>query len=233
MELNYYRDIVGDVAVVTTILQFLSGALVCKQYVSNRTTGESSPLPFITCKLSCSLWLMYGITKNDGKIVLVNFVGITLMIVYTYLFYMYTIKKSAVIKQFLITVGLFLFVLLFASAQEDKQALQNVLGWLAAIFTLVTVSAPMSKLLYVIRVKNTECLPFPIILMTFLVSSLWTLYGYIVNDAFLQCVNVIGVVLAVAQLSLFLVYPSAPSSPLLPKSMVKSETYAVNGMMNL
>lgn len=43
----------------------------------------------------------------------------------------------------------------------------------------------MSKLFYVIKVKNTECLPFPIILMTLVVTTLWAIYGALSDDIFL------------------------------------------------
>lgn len=61
-------------------------------------------------------------------------------------------------------------------------------GLSACSLTLLTIVAPMSKLLHVIRVKNTQCLPFPMILMSFFVSTLWFLYGMIVQDAFLQVI---------------------------------------------
>ncbi|XP_049866659.1 sugar transporter SWEET1 [Pectinophora gossypiella] len=217
MELLHLHEFIGDLAVITTILQFLSGALVCKQYVVNRTTGESSPLPFICCVLSCAIWLFYGVVKRDDKIVLVNFVGIALMSGYTVVFYIFTFKKSMVLKQCATSILIFIFIIWFVKKEDDELLLRTVLGILASFFTLVTISAPMSKLIHVIKTRSTECLPFPLILMSFLVSSLWTLYGYIIQDYFLQTVNVVGAVLAIAQLSLFLIYPNNPQFQLLPK----------------
>jgi uncharacterized protein with PQ loop repeat len=63
------------------------------------------------------------------------------------------------------------------------------LGLLACSLTLLTVAAPMAKLKYVVKVKSTECLPFPMIVMSFFVSSFWFLYGVIEEDAYL-CVNI-------------------------------------------
>lgn len=65
----------------------------------------------------------------------------------------------------------------------------SILGILATIFTLLNIASPMDKLLYVIRVKNTECLPFPLILMSLVVSTLWAIYGALSDDFFLTVIS--------------------------------------------
>ncbi|CAK1552179.1 unnamed protein product [Leptosia nina] len=220
MYLSDFKELVERLAVVTTILQFLSGILVCKQYILNRTTGEASPLPFTCGFFSCSIWLLYGLTKNDGNMILVNVVGVIFMIAYTVIFYLYTLKKSLVLRQSYVTVGLCLFMMGYVNVEEDNEVLLNRLGTLACCLTLVTVASPMSKLFYVIKTKSTECLPFPMILMTFIVMALWFLYGMIEEDIYLTIPNLIGASLALAQLSLFIIFPSKQISPLLVKSTV-------------
>lgn len=39
-------------AVTTTILQYLSGALICLKYIKKKSTGDSSGFPFICGFLS-------------------------------------------------------------------------------------------------------------------------------------------------------------------------------------
>ncbi|XP_026329659.1 sugar transporter SWEET1 [Hyposmocoma kahamanoa] len=211
------KECIGNLAVITTILQFLSGVLVCKQYMTNKTTGEASVLPFLSCILSSLFWLLYGHVKHDEKIILVNVIGIILMSAYTGVFYVYTLKKTIVVKQCVASCVIFICIISYISGDKDHETFFNHLGILATIFTLLNIAAPMSKLLYVIRVKNTECLPFPIILMTLVVTTLWAIYGALSDDFFLTMVNFTGAVLALVQLSLFLIYPSIPTLPLLPK----------------
>uniref|UniRef100_A0A1I8AI69 Sugar transporter SWEET n=1 Tax=Steinernema glaseri TaxID=37863 RepID=A0A1I8AI69_9BILA len=62
----------------------------------------------------------------------------------------------------------------------------------------------------VIRQKCTSSLPLPLCLATFLVSSQWCLYGTLVSDVYIITPNGIGMILAITQLSLFLVFPSTP-----------------------
>lgn len=59
-------------------------------------------------------------------------------------------------------------------------------GLSACSLTVLTIAAPMSKLFYVIKYRNTECLPFPMILTSFFVSTLWLLYGIIEEDIYLM-----------------------------------------------
>ncbi|XP_063620131.1 sugar transporter SWEET1 [Cydia splendana] len=218
MALSEFKELISGLAVVTTVLNFLSGMLVCKQYVVNRSTAEASPLPFLTGVLASALWLMYGITKDDSKIILVNIIGITLMTLYSLVFYMYTYKKSTTFKQMVFTMGLVVSSVGYLRFEEDKETLLGRLGTVACLVTLLAIAAPMSKLFYVLKVKSTECLPFPMILMSFFVSSLWFLYGVIEEDNYLILPNIVGAGLSVFQLSLFVVFPRTP--PLLPKSVL-------------
>ncbi|XP_063822247.1 sugar transporter SWEET1 [Ostrinia nubilalis] len=220
MYLSDLKDLISSLAVITTILQFLSGTLVCKQYVVNKTTAEATPLPFLCGVLSAGFWLLYGLTKHDDKIVLVNAIGVTLMASYTAVFYVFTFKKSSLLKQIFVILSLLLFIIVYAYTEEDSEKLLGRLGLLACSLTLLTIAAPMSKLFYVIKVKSTECLPFPMILMSFFVSFLWFLYGCIQDDTYLVVPNFIGAALAMAQLSLFVMYPNKPQSPILGKSIL-------------
>ncbi|XP_047021718.1 sugar transporter SWEET1 [Helicoverpa zea] len=220
MQLSDFENIVSSLAVITTVLQFLSGALVCKQYVVNKTTAETSSLPFVCGMLCGCLWFLYGIINRDNIIVLVNTIGVTLMISYTAVFYIYTFKKSTVLKQVIGTVVFVILILVYFFLEVNDQALFDTLGLLACSFTIITIAAPLSKLQYVLRVKSTECLPFPMILMSFFVSLLWFLYGTIKDDHFLWMTNLVGAALAVIQLSLFVIYPNKSQSPSLIKNII-------------
>ena len=57
-----------------------------------------------------------------------------------------------------------------------------------------------------IRVKNTESLPFPIIMASLIVSCQWFAYGCLLNDQFIEIPNFLGCVLSAFQLCFFLIY---------------------------
>lgn len=59
-------------------------------------------------------------------------------------------------------------------------------GLLCCFVTVIFFAAPLTMLLHVIKIKNVESLPFPLILSNFFVSLEWFVYGCLINDAFLQ-----------------------------------------------
>lgn len=83
-------------------------------------------------------------------------------------------------------------------------------GYLCCIVTVVFFAAPLTMLMHVVRVRNSESLPFPLIASTFVVSLQWFVYGLLIDDTFVQVPNLLGCLLAGAQLALFVVYPSRP-----------------------
>lgn len=44
----------------------------------------------------------------------------------------------------------------------------------------------MSKIVHVVRNRNTDCLPFPMIVANFIVCMLWVVYGVAIEDRFIQ-----------------------------------------------
>jgi solute carrier family 50 (sugar transporter) len=70
------------------------------------------------------------------------------------------------------------------------------------------IGFPMLGLKEVINSKSTESLPFPLILMGFIVSFAWFVYGIILNSMFVILQNLIAVLLSGFQLSFFAIYPS-------------------------
>lgn len=55
--------------------------------------------------------------------------------------------------------------------------------------------------------KSTEGMPLCMCICNMIVSTLWTLYGHIVKDWFIIFPNLCGMVLAMIQLLLFVIFP--------------------------
>lgn len=90
-------------------------------------------LKFINCKpyiyyYSASFWALYGLSKKDNKILLVNVIGVTLMLIYTIVFYILTFKKSTVLRQFIIMAAFFFLSFGYTSSEQDNQRYIDKLG---------------------------------------------------------------------------------------------------------
>ncbi|TGZ49509.1 sugar transporter SWEET1 [Temnothorax longispinosus] len=202
------KDVLALSASICTVLQFLAGVLVCKKYIRNGTTGDSSGLAFVTCFMSCSLWLRYGILIGDSFIISVNIFGTILQICYVLIHILYNVKRSTTIKQFTVAICLVLLVYLYSIYQRDKVLAERYVGFLSCSLTILFFASPLISLAHVIRMKSTESLPFPVIMASMIVSCQWFAYGCLLSDQFIQIPNFMGCILSAFQLSLFLIYPN-------------------------
>ncbi|XP_055330177.1 sugar transporter SWEET1-like [Paramacrobiotus metropolitanus] len=209
VSINTLTNCVSVFATVTTIGQFLSGIPSCRKIVRNGTTGELSGLPFVASMFSCAMWTHYGLLKGDTPLILVNSVGLAMQIVYIIVFWRYAVSKTSVNQQIVTSVGSVLIIVastrLLTDNSEEAVLYQGLICCLATCFFC---AAPLATLAHVLRTRNTESLPFIWILMTFLVCSEWLLYGYLIQDVFVQFPNFVGMLLSGIQLSLFLFFPS-------------------------
>ncbi|XP_019870119.1 sugar transporter SWEET1 [Aethina tumida] len=211
MDTEDLKNFLSVSASLCAILQFLTGILVCQKVVQNKSTGDNSAFPFVSGCLSTALWLRYGFLIEDRSIILVNTVGSALFVGYVVVFYIYSVKTEFIVRQILVC-GLFLLLtLLYVERATQVTEAQNHLGVICTAVTILFFAAPLSSLLHVIKVKNTESLPYPIILASFVVCLQWLVYGYLLEDMFIQIPNFLGALLSGFQLSLFYVYPNVKS----------------------
>lgn len=67
---------------------------------------------------------------------------------------------------------------------------------------------PLQKV--VLKKRCCDSMPLPLCTANLLVSSQWCLYGLLVGDVYIVIPNGAGVLLALLQMSLFLVFPRVP-----------------------
>ncbi|GJQ87327.1 hypothetical protein Trydic_g17375 [Trypoxylus dichotomus] len=202
------RNLLATTASISTLLQFLSGLFVCRMIVTKRGTGDMSPFPFVSGHLSTTLWFRYGLLIDDFSLIFVNTVGSLLFLSYVVLFYCYTLKKVVVVKQFTGCTFFLVVAVLYSICDEDILIVRRNIGTVCCVVTVIFFAAPLTSVLHVLKTKNTDSLPFPIILTGFIVSSQWYAYGVLLRDEFIQIPNFLGTVLTFAQLCLFCIYPS-------------------------
>nr|CAD7444026.1 unnamed protein product [Timema bartmani] len=165
----------------------------------------------------CSLWLRYGFFIRDNSLILVNTFGASLQLAYVITYYLYCVKKSLVCRQMFTACTVLVVTLAYSEYETDLLVAKYRVGLLCCFVTIIFFAAPLTMLAHVIRVKSAETLPFSLILATFVVSAQWFLYGFLLNDFFIQVPNALGTALSAFQLSLFVIYrsDSSATSPLI------------------
>uniref|UniRef100_A0A182P8V0 Sugar transporter SWEET n=1 Tax=Anopheles epiroticus TaxID=199890 RepID=A0A182P8V0_9DIPT len=202
----------ATLATVATVLQFLTGTVICNRYIRKKSTGDTSAVPFISGFLSCFMWLKYGVLTEESTVILVNFIGSALFFSYTVVFFIFCVNKREVIRQMMGISCIILSATFYTMIETDEEKSIRVIGLLCCCLAVLFFASPLTKLAHVIRTQNTDSLPFPIILASFFVCLLWTAYGVLIGDRFVQIPNLLGGILAGIQLTLYVIYPKQKAS---------------------
>jgi len=207
MSLGDWKEEVGSAATICTIVQFLVGIQVCLGFYRAKSTGDSSILTFLVGMVMTFVWFQYGRLVNDSTLQTVNATGLVLQTIYVFCFYTITSHKLQTGKKIFLTLVFLSMVGMYVKTEEDMGSAQLRVGWLGASMSVAYCSAPLASIQQVCRSRSTKCLPFYLILATFVVTGLWTTYGWIIEDRFVWVPNMMGWMAAAFQLCLFRYFP--------------------------
>ncbi|XP_053696210.1 sugar transporter SWEET1-like [Sabethes cyaneus] len=210
--LQPYKELVGNVAGIVTVLQMFSGCFVCNDIRLKGSSDGFSPMPFIGgCGLTV-LFLQHALLMGDPAMTRANLVGFAISCVYTAYFYLYTPKASR--GEFWKQVGMsgaMVASLMVYARWEDPALVEDRFGLIITGLMLMLIAQPLFGLPEIMRKKSTEGLPFAMILSGTVVGSMWLLYGIILNNTFVILQNLTALALSAVQLALFVIYPSKDS----------------------
>ena len=127
MALDQYKEIVGNVATIITIINFLVGSQVCYGFFKKKTTGDVSGLTFLVGVMMTFSWWSYGRIVSDSSITLVNGVGLILQTLYSICYYVYTNQRADTTKKTILTVC-FVMTLKYFIESYDPRIVQYRLG---------------------------------------------------------------------------------------------------------
>ncbi|XP_065078151.1 sugar transporter SWEET1-like [Ochlerotatus camptorhynchus] len=207
--LQPYKELVGNVAAIVTVLQMFSGGFVCNDIRKKGTSDGFSPMPFLGgCGLGI-LFLKHALLMDDPAMIRANVVGLGISVAYSVFFYLYTPRQSkADFWKQLGTVGAVAMAMLAYAQIENAELVEDRFGLILTVLLLMLIAQPLFGLPEIIRKKSTEGLPFPMILSGTVVGCMWLLYGIILNNTFVIFQNLAAVSLSGVQLALFVIYPT-------------------------
>jgi len=205
------------ICIVSTIGLFLTGVQICNRIYRQHTTGDISGFPFVATLVNCSLWLLYGYTANNSTIMIVNFIGATLQLVYALIYLRYTPDQTSYIRLIGSAVAfLAIIYFYFQYFVSDHSTAIFGAGLVASVATVIMFGSPLASLREVVQKQSTESLSLPLCFANLIVPIEWVLYGILINDKFVQVPNFLGAILGFIQVSLFYKYPR--QSGLVPKA---------------
>lgn len=108
------------------------------------------------------------------------------MLAYTIVFYLFTTRRRDTIRISSISFLFLCLVMIYASIEEDHLRATERVGFIGIGVSLIFFASPLANLAHVVRVKNSESLPFSMIVSSFVVTLLWFIYGNLIGDYFIQ-----------------------------------------------
>ncbi|XP_014475793.1 PREDICTED: sugar transporter SWEET1-like isoform X2 [Dinoponera quadriceps] len=187
MTLEEYKEIVGLCAMYITMLQMLAGTVICKNIYQKSTSKGVDPIPFLGGIGLCILMLRYAWMLGDPAMINVNVFGVVTNAAYMTVYYYYAPNIKDVLN-LIWKATIFVTVFLVYAQIEHPSNVEFRFGIVVTALLLLLIAAPLIHLREIIKTKNTEILPFPLILMGTLVSFNWLLYGLIIDNVFIICV---------------------------------------------
>lgn len=213
-------------AFFSSIFMQLTSIPTVFKILKKKSTGELDGLAYVMLLYSSFLWLVYGMLIENTAVVLPNFSGLTLGLIYTISYHKYC--KSMWLKQKLysyykicglVTFLMYIFIYFMTFEQYVLSA-----GLLASVSSVINFGAPLSSVREVIKKRDTASIPLEMTLGSLTCSFLWLLYGLNLRDAFLIIPNLGGFLLGLMQIVLIIIYSNKePMQFIVDESCFKEE----------
>ena len=154
---------------------------VCLGFHGKKSTGETSCMTFIIGAVMTFVWFSYGRLVDDSKLMFVNGTGFILQTIYSFVFYSYTIAKVQTGKKIFLAFLLLVLVQTYIVNEESLETAQFRIGMFGATLSVSYCLAPLASISHVLSSKSTESLPFGLILNSVIFTSIWSVYGVIIQ----------------------------------------------------
>lgn len=239
----FITQVVPALGVLLSTIQYSSSILTLLECRQRQDLGHLNPIPITINFINSIAWIIYGcMLQNPYLIASVTCGSLTSLYSLTTSFYLlgkhqhYQTMKS---MENLLLLSLILWIVIAflfgtSAAVIDHQMAITILGFIACLINICYYYSPLSTIRMVIRTKNSSSLHFPMLVMNFIGSSIWTIYGlYAIYDPFLFVPCGLGVFFTSILLFAKVYYHSSVSVPNLRRGKKKEDeiTLFVNGIV--
>ncbi len=174
------------------------------QVLTGKLNYKDSPgVLLIMSFMNCILWADYGLVKNDFMVYFANGIGGTITLVWITIYLIFLGKKSIYLALGYncgLIAGIVLIMIVFFILDY------NITGYIAMIFNVLMYAAPGEKIYRVITTQDYKLIPIFSTIGGLACSLCWLMYGIYQNDWKLYVPNALGLLFAVLQVTVYLIY---------------------------
>jgi len=198
MILSLILEIAGPIFFMSMQVSYLSTSY---KIYTRKQVGGLSPVPFLSLMTNSAVWTLYGSLKNDETIFVPNVTGLIAGFICTIIYHQYS-TLGIPGHMYFISAAIILFSVICGLAGD-----QEIIGSFGVCLAVFLMGSPLSTLRTIINERSTASLPFLTSLTTFSNALSWSLYGLIIaHDPMVYIPNILGLLLAIFQLTLFVIF---------------------------
>ena len=197
--------IFGWSATIICIYFFLAPVVPFLQVLKGKLNYKDSPgVLLIMSFMNCILWADYGLVKNDFQVYFCNAIGGSTTLIWITIYLIYLGNQNVGLG-LLYNVGLILVLVGIMLVFYFVVPLE-ITGYSAMIFNVLMYAAPGEKIYQVINTKNYRLIPIFSVIGGFAASFCWLIYGLFQKDLNIIIPNGLGLVAAILQVIVYLIY---------------------------
>ena len=204
----FVQQAVGWAAVVATLFYFAApikdvfgeNGIVKTRTNANLATG----FPYFASFYNCALWVMYaaGDLPKLMQPLAINILGVSLQLSFLTCYWYYATEKDDLVScRRAFFGGAFIVVVAFAVCESMHSF--KPFGDFAMAMNIIMYYSPLAAFATVVREKSVARMPLAPLVLTLVCSLLWLTYGYMIRDVPIMTPNACGVLLGIAQLSVY------------------------------
>ena len=181
-----------------------------------RNTEQFDGSPYVVAAVQCYAWVIYCILQ-PGRVSpgVTNGIGVFVESAYAAVFMRYVEagpKRAAFAKTLAVSFSCSLAATGFLLLGVPQARQVAVVGLVADVLNVILYAEPLGVMSSVIRTRSVEFMPFNLSLGTLGSAACWSTYAVYVGDATILVPNGMGVLLALAQLALYVRYCNTEES---------------------
>jgi solute carrier family 50 protein (sugar transporter) len=198
-------EIFGWTGTGLAIYFFLAPAVPFIKLVNEQLKVNDVPGILLICSfMNCILWADYGLLLDTFQIYLANGIGGAITLIWITIYLIYFGNQSMKCAIFLI---LLLMVLVGGISYTFYFIIEaKITGLIAMIFNVLMYAAPFEKITKVFKTRNHNLIPIFSTIGGFFCSLCWLMFGIYKSDRNLMIPNALGLLCAIIQVIVYLVF---------------------------
>ncbi|XP_066310823.1 bidirectional sugar transporter SWEET4-like [Miscanthus floridulus] len=200
------RSVIAFLGFLASLVLYLSSAFIFRDIYREGSVQGYSFLPYPMALLNCMIWTFYGTVHPDSTfVIIINCLGMVIEGIYVGIYIWFS---DGVVRQNARSVLLVLLVPVVLVSGLGFGWTHKVFGYAGVASGIIMYGSPLSITKRVVETGSVENLSLSMASACLVNSSLWTAYAFMSKpyDLYIAIPNVLGWVLAVAQLSLYAYY---------------------------